>query len=158
MMNTWSERGYIMKKVSVIVPCYNAAKYLNKCIDQLLSQTIGTNNMEIILVDDASTDDGETKRLILGYEQRFSETITAVFLEENMRQGGARNVGMTYAEGEYLVFCDSDDWLLAETLEHTYHAAKGYEADVVFLGRKNVNIHGSNVQLEKGDRDALFEL
>ena len=83
-----------MKKVSVIVPCYNAARYLNKCIDQLLCQTIGINNIEIILVDDASADEGETKKVIQGYEQRFSETITAVFLENNMRQGGARNVGM----------------------------------------------------------------
>ena len=108
-----------MKKVSVIVPCYNAARYLNKCIDQLLCQTIGINNIEIILVDDASADEGETKKVIQGYEQRFSETITAVFLENNMRQGGARNVGMIYAEGEYLMFCDADDWLLAEALEHT---------------------------------------
>ena len=147
-----------MKKVSVIVPCYNAARYLNKCIDQLLCQTIGINNIEIILVDDASADEGETKKVIQGYEQRFSETITAVFLENNMRQGGARNVGMIYAEGEYLMFCDADDWLLAEALEHTYHTAKRYDADVVFFGRKNVAAHGFYVQLEKGDKDALFEL
>ncbi len=47
-----------MKKVSVIVPCYNAAEYLDRCMEHLLKQTIGTENMEIILIDDASTDDG----------------------------------------------------------------------------------------------------
>ena len=59
-----------MKKVSVVVPCYNAAKYLNKCVEQLLRQTIGIENMEIILVNDASTDDGETWGLITEYESR----------------------------------------------------------------------------------------
>ena len=66
---------------------YNAAKYLDKCIEQLLHQTIGINDLEIILVDDASTDRGETKSLIQRYEQHFPETIIAVFLERNVRQG-----------------------------------------------------------------------
>ena len=146
------------KKVSVIVPCYNAAKYLDQCIGQLLSQTIGMDNMEIILVDDASTDNGETKKLIQRYEHGFPETILAVFLDENRRQGGARNVGVAYAEGEYLTFCDADDWLLEETLEHAYDAAKEYDADVVAFSRKNVYEHGIRVRLEKGARDELFVL
>ena len=79
-----------MKKVSVVVPCYNAAKYLDKCVGYLLRQTIGLEDMEIILVDDASTDGGETRNCILGYEQRFPDTVIAVFLEQNLRQGGAR--------------------------------------------------------------------
>lgn len=125
-----------MKKVSTIVPCYNASDYLEKCIDQLLRQTIGIADVEIILVDDASTDEGKTKRVIQRYEECFPETIIAIFLEKNMRQGGARNVGVTYANGEYLTFCDADDWLLEETLEHVYHAAKCYDADVVAFEEK----------------------
>lgn len=147
-----------MKKVSVVVPCYNAAEYLDKCINQLLCQTIGMENIEIILVDDASVDQGETKNLIQDYEQRFPETITAVFLKENMRQGGARNAGVACAGGEYLIFCDADDWLLEETLKHTYDAAKTYDADVVAFSRKNVNVRDICVELEKGDKDELFEL
>ena len=99
-----------MKKVSVIVPCYNAAEYLDRCMEHLLKQTIGTENMEIILIDDASTDDGATLGLLTAYEEKYPDTILVIALEENMRQGGARNIGISYAGGEYLVFCDADDW------------------------------------------------
>lgn len=147
-----------MKKVSVIVPCYNAARYLDKCMQQLLRQTIGIENMEIILVNDASTDDGATWNLITEYEREFPDTIIAVSLEQNMRQGGARNIGISYASGEYFIFCDADDWLLEETLEHSYHAAVEYDADVVeFLG-KNVSDREAVVTLEKGEKSQLVEL
>lgn len=148
----------MIKKVSVVVPCYNAAEYLDKCISQLLCQTIGVENIEIILVDDASSDQGKTKSLIQDYEQQFPETITAVFLNENMRQGGARNVGISCAGGEYLTFCDADDWLLEEALEHAYQAAETYAADIVAFSRKNVSVRNSCIKLEKGTKDELFEL
>ena len=147
-----------MKKVSVIVPCYNAAKYLGKCIDQLLHQTIGIDNIEIVLVDDASTDHGETKRILQNYEQNYPETIMTVFLKENMRQGGARNTGVFYATGEYITFCDADDWLLEEALEHAYHAAKKYDADVVAFARTTTSIREGAMKLMVGDQSELFEL
>lgn len=120
-----------MKKVSVIVPCYNASMYLPKCVDKLLAQTIGLENMEIILVDDASTDDGLTWGVIMDYEQRYPESIIAVHLEENLRQGGARNVGVTYATGEFFIFSDADDWLMEQALERLYDTALEQDADVV---------------------------
>ncbi len=150
--------GIQMKKVSVIVPCYNAADYLDKCIGQLLHQTIGIDALEIILVDDASTDGGETKRVIQRYEQHFPETIMAIFLEENMRQGGARNVGVSYATGEYITFCDADDWLLEEALEHAYHAAKEYDADVVAFARTTASIREGCQELVSGSKSELFGL
>ena len=67
-----------MKKVSVIVPCYNAAIYLDRCMEHLLKQTIGIDNIEIILVDDASTDDGATWESIMKYEQQFPDSIIAI--------------------------------------------------------------------------------
>ena len=147
-----------MKKVSVVVPCYNAAKYLDKCIQQLLHQTIGMENMEIILVNDASTDEGKTWELITGYEQKYPEIIMVINLEQNLRQGGARNVGVSYASGEYLIFCDADDWLLEEALAHCYQAAKEYDADVVEFRGKNVREREARVPLEKGIKSRLIEL
>ena len=148
-----------MKKVSIVVPCYNAAMYLNKCVEYLLHQTIGSDNIEIILVNDASTDDGATWGIITEYEQRFPETIIAINLEKNLRQGGARNVGVSYASGEYLIFCDADDWLLCETLEHCYRAAKEYNADVVEFLINDIYDHEIEVPLEKGEgEDFLIEL
>lgn len=128
-----------MKKVSVIVPCYNAAIYLDKCMDHLLNQTIGIDNIEIILIDDASTDGGATWEVIMKYERQFSDTVIAIPLEKNMRQGGARNAGLPYASGEYLMFCDADDWLALEAMEHLYQRAKEYDADVVQFQIRAVN-------------------
>ena len=146
------------KKVSVVVPCYNTSAYLDKCMEYLLKQTIGIENMEIILVDDASTDDGATWELIMKYEAEYPDTILAVHLDENMRQGGARNVGVSYAGGEYLIFCDADDWLLEEALEHCYYAAIENDADMVeFLGI-NVMSRDEIVKLEKGRRSGLIEI
>lgn len=120
-----------MKKVSVVVPCFNAVKYIDRCMESLLGQTIGLENVEIILVDDASTDNGATLGRLLEYEEKFPETIIVVPLERNMRQGGARNAGISWAGGEYLMFCDADDWLLCGAMERLYHMAKEQDADVV---------------------------
>lgn len=120
-----------MKKISVIVPCYNAAGCLERCMEHLLGQTIGIENIEIVLVDDASTDDGATLALMMSYEQKYPDTILVIPLEQNMRQGGARNIGISYAGGEYLMFCDADDWLAYRAMEILYHTAKQYDADVV---------------------------
>ncbi len=127
-----------MKKISVVVPCYNAADCLHHCMDHLVGQTIGIDNIEIILVDDASTDNGATWQVIMQYENQYPESVIAISLEENLRQGGARNVGISYASGEYLVFCDSDDWLRVEALELLYSIIKHENADVVEYRYKKV--------------------
>lgn len=127
-----------MKKVSVVVPCYNATKYIDRCMRYLLEQTIGIDNMEIILVDDVSTDERKTLHLLLEYEARYPDTIIVISLEQNMRQGGAGNAGISYAGGEYLMFCDVDDWLVSDAMEKLYHIAKETEADVVEFRNKEV--------------------
>lgn len=127
-----------MKKISVIVPCFNVAKYLPWCIEHLLRQTIGLDNIEIILVDDASTDDGATREVILAYEKQFPESVIAVLLDQNRKQGGARNVGISYASGEYLMFCDADDWLASLAMEAIYETAVHYNADVTEYRCKEV--------------------
>lgn len=149
-----------MKKISVVVPCYNASMYLHKCVDHLLHQTIGLENIEILLVDDASTDDGQTWEIITDYEKQYPDTIIAIHLEENLRQGGARNVGVSYAGGEYLIFCDSDDWLMKEALEHLYKAAREYNADVVEFLIKNINDHAIEItEVGKSETEStLFNL
>lgn len=119
-----------MKKISVIVPCYNVAEYLPWCMEHLLRQTIGIDNIEIVLVDDASTDDGATREVILAYEKQYPESVIAVLMDQNRKQGGARNVGISYAGGEYLMFCDADDWLAPLAMEAIYETAVHYNADV----------------------------
>ncbi len=148
-----------MKNVSVVVPCYNVCDWLDVCMSHLLQQTIGRDNIEIILVDDASTDGGATWELILKYERNFPEVVIAVHLEENLRQGGARNVGISYASGEYLIFCDADDWLAYEALEHLYGIAKQYDADIVEFRKQSVKERNPmDTHIECGDRSQLFIL
>lgn len=95
--------------ISVIVPCYNVEKYIDRCLDSLVSQTVGQDKLEIILVNDASTDN--TLSLLEKWESRYPDNIMVVTYDTNIRQGGARNVGLSYAQGEYIGFVDSDDWI-----------------------------------------------
>ncbi len=140
-----------MKKISVIVPCYNATEHLERCMEHLIRQTIGIENIEIVLVNDASTDNGATWELMKRYESRFPESILIIDLEENLRQGGARNVGISYASGEYLMFCDADDWLRLETMEILYETIKSDDVDVVeFLYKKVFEYTGVNTPIECG--------
>lgn len=125
-----------MKKISVITPCYNSVKYLGECLESLERQTIGLENLEIILVNDASTDD--TWNQIAEFENKYPETVIAINFPENRRQGGARNEGLRYASGEYIAFLDSDDWVLPETYEKVYNRAAETQADMVQFNHWNV--------------------
>ena len=100
-----------MKKISVIIPCFNATKYLPKCFMSLVQQTIGIDQIELIFVDDASTDEDATWNMLQEFERAYPESIKILKLEENMRQGGARNVALQYATGEYIAFVDADDFV-----------------------------------------------
>ena len=91
-----------MKKVSVIIPCYNAVKWLPKCFVSLAEQTIGIDNLELIFVNDASTDEGATWAMLSELERAYPESIMIIDLPQNRRQGGARNEALKYASGEYV--------------------------------------------------------
>lgn len=91
--------------VSIIVPCYNVAPYLDACLDSLVNQTMP--DIEIICVNDGSTDD--TPALLSAWAGRDSRV--RVIDRENGGQGAARNTGMDVAEGEYIGFADPDDYV-----------------------------------------------
>ncbi|HDV2009368.1 TPA: glycosyltransferase family 2 protein, partial [Escherichia coli] len=121
------DRDWRKLKVSVIVPVYNVKPYLNRCVKTLLAQTL--DNIEIILVDDCSTDgSGEViKQLVI----KHPDVVKAVFLEINSKQGAARNEGIKIARGEYISFVDSDDWVSTDMLKLLYEKAKETGADLV---------------------------
>ena len=126
------------KKFSVIVPCYNCAEYIPRCMDHLMKQTIGLENLDIILVDDASTDQGATLELLYGYEKQCPDSITVIASSENKRQGGARNLGLQYASGEYTAYCDADDWYAVNAMEKLYEIAKKYDCDAIEYNNQNM--------------------
>lgn len=118
-----------MKKISVIVPCYNCAAHIHKCMDSLINQTIGMEAMEVILIDDCSTD--QTLEILIEYKGKYPQSIIVIALPENMRQGGARNVGLQYASGKYIAYLDADDWMNVQAYEKIYQAAEREQADIV---------------------------
>ena len=116
--------------ISIIIPCYNSAEYLPQCMKSLEEQTIGLENLQLIFVDDASTDGGETWQCILEFEQKHPLQVIAVSLEQNRAQGGARNVGIEYAAAEYIGFVDSDDYLDNRFFEILVSLIVEYDSDI----------------------------
>ncbi len=115
-------------KLSIIVPVYNMAddRKLEYCLDSLVGQTL--SDYEIIAVDDCSTD--ESWRILQEYESRFPEKFRAVHLEENRHQGGAKNEGLRRAQGEWIGFIDSDDWITPDMYERLIGRAQETGADL----------------------------
>ena len=118
-----------MPLISVIVPCFNVERYVRKCLDSILSQTVGREVLELILIDDHSTD--QTPDILREYEMADPERVILICNERNMRQGAARNTGLKYARGKYVYFADSDDWLEADALEKELNAAKTHDCELV---------------------------
>lgn len=113
-------------KVSVIVPVYNVEKYLRKCLDSLVNQTL--KDIEIIVVNDGSPDNSQ--EIIDEYVEKYPKLVRS-FVKENGGQGSARNLGLDYANGEFISFVDSDDWLDVKALKTMYDKAKKEKSDVV---------------------------
>lgn len=115
-------------KLSIIVPVYNMAakKKLEHCLDSLVVQTVA--DYEIIAVDDCSTD--ESWEILKSYERRFPEKFHAVHLAVNRHQGGAKNAGLRMAQGEWIGFIDSDDWITPDMYERLIGKAEETGADL----------------------------
>ena len=125
----------MIPKISVLVPVYNTEKYIKKCIDSIKSQTI--TDWELILVDDGSTDDSGK---ICDEYAKQDEKIT-VYHKKNEGISATREFAVQHANGTYIQFVDSDDWIDADMLERMYEAAQA----------KNLDIVGCNFIQEFGD-------
>lgn len=114
-------------KVSVIIPVYNCAAYLQACIDSLRAQTL--EEMEFIFVCDASPDDSLS---LLRRAEAEDARIRVIAFEENRGVSAARNAGLDLAQGEFIGFCDGDDWIEPQMYARLYAMAKEHDADVSF--------------------------
>ena len=116
-------------KISVLVPVYNVEPYLAQCLESICAQTL--RELEVVCVDDASTDGS------LSILREFAERDQRVKVVQAPENGGlsrTRNLAMSYAQGEYLVLVDSDDWLETDLLEEMYSRAKALDADKLVCG------------------------
>ena len=150
--------GYQNMKVSVIVPVYKVEKFLRKCLDSITSQTL--TNIEIICVNDGSPDNCE--KILEEYKNKDSRI--KVIKQQNSGVSVARNTGLEVAQGEYVSFVDSDDWIDKDFLEKSWVAAKKYDADIAACGIKRVRNYKWRYHLKFDkeecikDNDAKFKL
>lgn len=114
-----------MKSVSIVVPIYNMEAYLRKCLDSLYAQV--DNTMEVILVNDGSTD--ASPRICAEYIKQYPDTI--YINKENGGLADARNAGMEVATGRYIYFIDSDDWLAPNAIRTLYDFAESEHCEIV---------------------------
>lgn len=134
-------------KVSIIVPVYNVEIYLKRCVDSLLCQTY--HNIEIILVDDGSTDDSG----ILCDEIASQNAVVKVIHKENGGLASARLAGFKISSGEYILFVDSDDYISKDMVEKLMYTAEKMRADLTICGYFTVNegtIQKHSISLKKG--------
>lgn len=119
-------------KVSIIVPVYNVDKYLKKSLESLINQTL--QEIEIICINDGSTDNS------LKILQEYSLKDTRIRLIDQANQGvsAARNIGISFATGEYIGFCDPDDWVCTDFYEKLYYYAVKYNCDFSACGIINI--------------------
>ncbi len=116
-------------KLSVIVPVYNMAGEgkLQRCMDSLLAQTV--RDFEILAVDDCSTDD--SMEILRRYEEKDPVHVRALQGDRNRKQGGAKNLGLSKAKGEWIGFVDADDWITPDYYERLLKKAEETGADMV---------------------------
>lgn len=130
-------------KVSIIIPIYNVEKYLALCLNSVINQTL--EDIEIICVEDGSTDN--SKKILAEYEKAESR-IRVIWHSNNMGTGIARKHGVLAAQGQYIMFLDSDDELFLQACEVAYAAIVKNETDVVQFGVKVVNKEGKTMQFD----------
>lgn len=140
-------------KVSLIIPVYNAASYIEACIASLMVQTI--DEIEVVFVDDHGTDNSIQIAQTYINTHPCSKHFRFLSTPHNMGPGPARNVGIEASRGEYISFIDSDDGVTPDFCENLYAAASAHDADLVYCQAQLVTPHGekvmSNPVIENGE-------
>ena len=140
-----------MKKVSIIIPVYNVEKYIRRCLNSLVNQTL--SDIEIIVVNDGTPDNSQT--IIDEYVKKYPNKVIYI-IKENGGQGSARNLGLEKATGEYIGYVDSDDYVELNMYEELYNKAKESNSDIIVCGN---NLQSENYELiSKDDVETEFLL
>ncbi len=127
-------------KLSIVAAVYNLEKYLPRCLDALVNQTM--QDIEILCVDDGSTD--SAPQIIEDYQKKYPDKIK-VFHKENGGEFTTRNYGLERAQGEYVTFVDTDDYVEPNWAEKLYNAAKENDADLAVCGFERIDLATNKV-------------
>lgn len=119
------------KLVSYIVPVYNVSAYIERCVKSLLAQTY--KPIEFIFISDCPTDDSEVKlRKIIANSSEAPNRVMIISNKKNLGAATARNIGLSHANGEYVMFADSDDWISCDYVESMLHQIEVGRDDIVY--------------------------
>lgn len=138
-------------KVSVIIPVYNVEHYLERCVQSIRDQTL--QDIEIILIDDESPDN--CPAMCDEYSRKDSRI--KVVHKKNAGLGMACNSGIEVATGDYIAFCDSDDWVDLDCYETLYNTSIKYKADAVYSGIKRIDENGTVTPMSQADTLRVFK-
>ena len=130
-------------KLSIIVPVYGVEKYIDKCLDSLVKQSL--KEIEIIVVNDGTKDNSQ--KIIDKYVKKYPDKIKS-YIKENGGQGSARNYGLEKANGEYIGYVDSDDFVEKDMYKKLYNKAKENNYDIVVCGNYNVSEDYQNKNID----------
>ena len=120
-----------MCDISVIIPCYNVEKYLERCLQSVFNQTLPIDKFEVICVDDGSTDD--TLNILKKWQLSYPDNMK-IISGENRRIGTARNIGLQQSGSDWIAFLDSDDWVEKDYLEKLYNTGVSGNYEIVKCG------------------------
>lgn len=138
------------KLVSIIIPVYNAEKYISRCLDSIINQSY--KNIQIIVIDDGSTDKGV---LILDKYKEDDNRIS-VYRTENRGVSYARNLGIEKAKGEYFVFVDADDFVQKDMIEKMYYRLLSDGSDICVCNVWRTNGDKSKIQSNRKDEQIVL--
>lgn len=141
-----------MTKVSVIVPVYNVSEYLVKCLESLVNQTL--KDIEIICINDGSTDNSYD--ILVSYAEKYPQI--KILNQENKGLSAARNNGMKLAQGEFIGFVDSDDWVGLDFIEKLYLAAKECDADIAAGGIMKVKGNNQKINIAFAEQKLITDI
>ncbi|MBR0046244.1 MAG: glycosyltransferase [Bacteroidaceae bacterium] len=137
-------------KLSVIVPVYNVENFLPRCLDSLLRQGMGVGEYEVICVNDGSPDNSAA--ILADYEKQHPD-IFRVITQENQGLGGARNTGTAQAQGEYVTYLDSDDYIIDNAYSYLLEHFCGDKPDVLCYGYACIYTDGKTRQHSQATPD-----
>jgi glycosyltransferase involved in cell wall biosynthesis len=135
MLRCHTESWIKMSLISVIIPIYNTEKYLSKCLDSVINQTV--NDVEIICINDGSTDGSLS--ILKEYAKKDSRIV--IIDKENQGQAAARNTGLQISTGKYISFVDSDDWIEPSLYERSLHLLENEHTELIIF---DANICGDS--------------
>lgn len=130
-----------MYKVSVVIPIHNMELYMEEAIESVVNQSLGFDNIQVILVDDGSTD--STKEIMQKYDERYDNIKCIYFSEKSGAAGKPRNEGLKFVEAQFVMFLDPDDMYDKYALEKMYNTAISQNVEIVTANYKYANEDGT---------------